>query len=208
MKRERAILVETEFLISHNLSNAARQVSTTHELLETNYDRLIADLNQVDVLDARYRIGSDNIRDLLLAQRQLVNSATEFYGSLSRYNLAIRDFHREKGSLLAYNNVQLAEGPWAKGAEYDAYRTGRFLRPSILPGMKKSPAPLTSGPFNPSAINSSSTRTGPATEARMEMPLPAKQVPELNSGQLPRDDQNSEDQNSANSEPAKATVDQ
>lgn len=203
VKRERAILVETEFLISHNLSNAARQVSTTHELLETNYDRLIADLNQVDVLDARYRIGSDNIRDLLLAQRQLVNSATEFYGSLSRYNLAIRDFHREKGSLLAYNNVQLAEGPWAKGAEYDASRTGRFLRPSILPGMKKSPVPLTSRPFNPSAIQSSSNGTGPATEAHLEMPLPAKQDPELGSGQLPSDDQNS-----ANSEPAKATVDQ
>ncbi|MDB4749378.1 TolC family protein [Rubripirellula sp.] len=185
VKRERAILAETEFLISHNLSNAARQVTTTHELLETNYDRLIADLNQVDVLDARYRIGSDNIRDLLLAQRQLVNSATEFYSSLSRYNLAIRDFHREKGSLLAYNNVQLAEGPWATGAKYDAYRTGRFLRPSFLPGTKKVPAPLTRGPFNPSAKQNTSAPVSHGAEAIQEMPFstdedsasPSEQVP-------------------------------
>lgn len=202
-KRERAILAETEFLISHNLSNAARQVTTTHELLETNYDRLIADLNQVDVLDTRYRIGSDNIRDLLLAQRQLVNSATEFYSSLSRYNLAIRDFHREKGSLLAYNNVQLAEGPWAKGAKYDAYRTGRFLRPSILPGMKTSPAPLTTGPFNPSAIQSSSDPTVPATDAVLEIPLMVEPETESTSGDLPKDDQNS-----AKPEPAKAKVEE
>ena len=69
--------------------------------------------------------------------------------------------------------------------------------------MKKSPVPLTSRPFNPSAIQSSSNGTGPATEAHLEMPLPAKQDPELGSGQLPSDDQNS-----ANSEPAKATVDE
>lgn len=171
VKRERAVLAETEFLISHNLSKAARQVTTTHELLETNYDRLIADLNQVDVLDTRYRIGSDNIRDLLLAQRQLVNSATEFYSSLSRYNLAIRDFHREKGSLLAYNNVQLAEGPWAKGAEYDAYRTGRFLRPSVFPAAKSVPAPVTNGPFNPSAAQNTSLPVRADAEAKQQMPV-------------------------------------
>lgn len=192
VKRERAILAETQFLISHNLSNAARQVTTTHELLETNYDRLIADLNQVDVLDARYRIGSDNIRDLLLAQRQLVNSATEFYGSLSRYNLAIRDFHREKGSLLAYNNVQLAEGQWAKGAEYDAYRTGRFLRPAILPGLKDRPASLTSGPFNPSAEQNTSTSSSLSTEELPELPHATELESEGDPGPAPVDHHDSD----------------
>ena len=172
-KRERAVLAETEFLISHNLSIAARQITITHELLETNYDRLLADLNQVDVLDARYRIGSDNIRDLLLAQRQLVTSATEFYGSLSQYNLAIRDFHREKGSLLAYNNVQLAEGPWAKGAVYDAYRTGRFLRPRLWPNITSVPAPLTQGPFDPSAVQDTSAPSIFVPAGMEEIPEPA-----------------------------------
>jgi hypothetical protein len=191
VKRERAVLAETEFLISHNLSDAARQITITHELLETNYDRLLADLNQVDVLDARYRIGSDNIRDLLLAQRQLVNSATEFYSSLSQYNLAIRDFHREKGSLLAYNNVQLAEGPWAKGAKYDAYRTGRFLRPSLWPGAKNIALPVTNGPFDPSAVQNSSAPDVPPSEA-MPTQVPAEVDSETQSEKLPTGDQESQ----------------
>jgi outer membrane protein TolC len=184
-KRERAILAETEFLISHNLSIAARQVTITHELLETNYDRLLADLNQVDVLDARYRIGSDNIRDLLLAQRQLVTSATEFYSSLSQYNLAIRDLHREKGSLLAYNNVQMAEGPWANGAKYDAYRTGRFLRPRLWPEATSVPVPLTNGPFDPSAAQDTSAPVGFAPAGMEEISVPVDDASTLNAEMAP-----------------------
>lgn len=172
VKRERAILAETEFLISHNLSDAARQIEITHQLLETNYDRLIADLNQVDVLDARYRVGADNIRDLLLAQRQLVASATDFYRSLSDYNLAIRDFHREKGSLLAYNYVQLTEGPWARGAAYDAYQVGRFLTPRLNPEATFVPQPLTTGPFDPAAVQDTSAGVGDAPMAVESVPMP------------------------------------
>lgn len=176
VRRERAILAETEFLISHNLSIAARQIEITHQLLETNYDRLLADLNQVDVLDARYRVGADNIRDLLLAQRQLVASATDFYRSLSDYNLAIRDFHREKGSLLAYNYVQLTEGPWAKGAAYDAYQVGRFLTPRLNPDATFVPAPLTSGPFDPAAVQDTSVGLGNAPTAVESIPIPDEDV--------------------------------
>ena len=113
LNRERAVLAESELRISHDLSDAARQIKLTHQLLETNYNRYQADLNQVDVLQRRYRDQADNINFLLQAQRQLVESETAFYRSLMNYNLAIRDFHRQKGSLLAYNQVQLAEGPWA-----------------------------------------------------------------------------------------------
>ena len=190
VRRERAILAETEFLISHNLSVAARQIEITHQLLETNYDRLLADLNQVDVLDARYRVGADNIRDLLLAQRQLVSSATSFYRSLSDYNLAIRDFHKEKGSLLAYNYVQLTEGPWAKGAAYDAYQVGRFLRPRIDPEATFVPTPLTSGPFDPSAVQDTSAGVG-------DQPLAVEAIP-LSEGASPQSTEESSAGASAN----------
>ena len=97
--------------------------------METNYNRLQSDLNQVDVLRIRYQQGSDSINFLLQAQRQVVNSASDFYRSLSDYNLAIRNFHREKGSLLAYNHVQLAEAAWAEAASDSAYHVGRYLTP-------------------------------------------------------------------------------
>jgi hypothetical protein len=157
------LLAETELGVSHDLSDAARNVAITHQLLETNYNRVAADLRQVDVLNRRYRDGSDNINFLLQAQRQAVTSLSEFYRSLASYNLAIRDFHREKGSLLAYNHVQLAEGPWAPGAAADAYEVGRFLHPRPRPEKTIAPTPLTSGPFDPSAIqNTSGMGTPPA----------------------------------------------
>jgi hypothetical protein len=151
LSRERAVLAETELRVSHDLSDAARQVDITYQLLETNYNRVEADLRQVEVLQRRYRDGSDNINFLLQAQRQAVTSTTEFYRSLSAYNLALRDLHRQKGSLLAYNNVQMAEGPWAAGAQRDAYQVGRFLHPRQFPEKTQAPMALTAGPFDPSA---------------------------------------------------------
>ncbi|TWT80868.1 Outer membrane efflux protein [Planctomycetes bacterium CA13] len=155
LQRERAVLAETELRISHDLSDAARQIALTHQLLETNYDRYQADLRQVDVLRRRYKDGTDNINFLLQAQRQVVTSESEFYRALTNYNVAIRDFHKQKGSLLAYNQVQLAEGQWAAGAYRDAYEVGRHLTPRIVSGETCMPRPLTSGPFDPAAPQAS-----------------------------------------------------
>ncbi len=152
LNRERALLAETELRISHDLSDSARRIALTHELLETNYNRYVADLRQADVLRRRYLDGADNINFLLQAQRQVVVSEADFYRSLSDYNLALRDFHQQKGSLLAYSQVQLAEGPWAAGATRDAYETGRFLTPRVSPEKVSAPQPLTSGPFDPSDV--------------------------------------------------------
>ena len=164
LRRERALLAETELRVSHDLTEAARQIELTHKLMDTNYNRYRADVNQVEVLRSRYRDGSDNINFLLQAQRQVVLSETEFYRAISNYNLAIRDFHRQKGSLLAYNHVQLAEGPWAPGANYDAYQTGRFLKPRHVPEDVCVPRPLTVGPFDPSAVQNTQNTTGSASD--------------------------------------------
>ncbi len=154
LQRERSLLAETELQVSHNLTNAARQVKVTHQLLETNYNRHFADLRQAEVLERRYRDGSDNINFLLQAQRQVVTSETAFYQSLANYNIAIRDLHRAKGSLLAYNQVQISEAAWSGSARRDAVHVGRFLTPSAKPGSVTRPAPLTRQPFNPSAVQS------------------------------------------------------
>jgi len=156
LSRERAVLDETELRISHNLADAARQIALTHSLLETNYNGFLSDVRQVKVLALRWASGAGEkgmepeINFLLQAQRQLANSEANFYRSIANYNLAIRDFHREKGTLLAYNNVSMAEGPWAPGAYRDAYEVGRFLTTRENPEAVSIPRPLTSGPFDPS----------------------------------------------------------
>jgi len=154
LQRERALLSETELRISHDLTSAARQLDVTHQLVETNYNQYLADIRQVEVLRRRYLNGTDNINFLLQAQRQVVTSEQAFYTSLADYNLSIRDLHRQKGSLLAYNQIQLGEGGWCAKAYQDAYEVGRFLTPRHLQGQTHVPSPISSGPFDPGAIQS------------------------------------------------------
>lgn len=162
LQRDRALLNETELRVSHDLAAAGRAIDLTYQLVETNYNRYLADLRQVDVLRRRYRDGTDNINFLLQAQRQVVTSEVEFYRSISNYNLAIRDFHRQKGSLLAYAEVNLSEGPWCPGAEQDAYQLGRFLDTRCQPEKVCVPRPVSSGSFNPSAPQPRSHTAAPA----------------------------------------------
>lgn len=155
VQRERAVLDEIGLRISHDLAEAARSTDVSFQLVETNYNRYQADLRQVEVLVRRYLDGTDNINFLLQAQRSVVQSESQFYQSLASYNLAIRDLHWEKGSLLAYNNVQLTEDAWAAGATRDAYEKGLFLAPRRDTSNLSITPPITRQPFNPSEPQSS-----------------------------------------------------
>ncbi len=74
LTREQALLKEQELRISHDLSNASRQIDRAYQLLQTNYNRQDADRLQTEVLRDRYRAGLTNIGFLLQAQQQLALS--------------------------------------------------------------------------------------------------------------------------------------
>ncbi len=116
-----AMLKEQQLRVTHDLSSASREMARAHLQMETNYNRVEADKLQVDVLRNRYERGLININFLLQAQQQLATSTSAFYRSLVDYNLAMRDFHREKGSLLAYNQVNLFEEPLDDNAMSQAF---------------------------------------------------------------------------------------
>jgi hypothetical protein len=64
--------------------------------------------------------------DLLLdAQRRRAEAESAYYRSLVDYNRAIMNVHYRKGSLLEYDGVYLAEGPWPAKAYFDAMRQAR-----------------------------------------------------------------------------------
>jgi outer membrane protein TolC len=151
LARERALLNETELRISHDLSQSTRELSRALQLMQTSLNGWNADLRQVEVLRQRYRTGTDNINFLLQAQRQVVTSQTNYFRAVVDYNLAMRDFHRQKGSLLGYNQVYLAESEWAPGALQDAYQRGRFFTPRLFPEAIAVPKPMSGGEFDPSA---------------------------------------------------------
>lgn len=162
LARETALLEEQELRVSHDLSNASRLVARAYQLMQSNYNRQDADRQQVDALQKRFDAGLDNINFLLQAQQQLATSQSAYFRSLTDYQLALRDFHREKGSLLNYNQVGLSEGGWPAPAYQDAVERGRFFAPRSNPEKVDVPNRLSVGGFNPEQVGAGSVGTAPA----------------------------------------------
>ena len=197
LTREQALLKEQELRISHDLSNASRQIDRAYQLLQTNYNRQDADRLQTEVLRDRYRAGLTNIGFLLQAQQQLAISTSAYFRSLVDYQLALRDLHREKGSLLNYSQVGLSESEWASGASEDAYQRGQYFAPVQDPSRKTQPAPLAGGYFNPAEERPQFMSAEPAVMSEPVPPMPADQKADAGNGDSGRksDDSNSSKDN-------------
>jgi outer membrane protein TolC len=152
LAKDMTILKEQQLRISHDLSNASRQITRSYAQLQINYNRIEADKLQVEVLEQRYKVGKDSTQFLLQAQQLLANSTSAFYRSLVDYNLALRDFHREKGSLLAYNQVNLSEEALDGAMQQAAYQRGRNFTPRDNPSEVWVKNRISQGPLNPSSV--------------------------------------------------------
>lgn len=141
--RERAVLQEQELELSHQLTNAVRDLDRWYMLSQTNFNRRAAAKRQVEAVQQNYDVGRITLDQLLDAQRRLADAEGQYFSSLASYNRAITQIHLRKGSLLEYNGVQLAEGPWASKAYFDAERSARkrdaglfvdygFTRPQVF----------------------------------------------------------------------------
>jgi outer membrane protein TolC len=122
LARERAVLKESELDISSQLATAIADLDANLALCQTNYNRRIAAERNVEAVQAAYDTGTVAIDVLLQAQRLLAQAESDYYRSLAEYNKSIMQVHLRKGSLLEYNGVYLAEGPWPGKAYFDARR--------------------------------------------------------------------------------------
>jgi outer membrane protein TolC len=124
--RSRAQLEDMELNVSHTLASAVRDLDTQYQLAQTHFNRLGASEREVNAVETVYREGAAEAGkrptlDLVLdAQRRRANAQTDYFRAVANYNKAIAEVHFRKGSLLEYNGVQLAEGPWPKKAYWDA----------------------------------------------------------------------------------------
>jgi len=125
LARERAILQDEELEMIHGLSSGIRTLDRAYQLSETNFNRFIAARVNVEAVRAAYETDTVTLDLLLDAQRRLAVAMSDYFRSLVDYNLAIRTVHYRKGSLLEYNNVYLAEGPWPGKAYFDARKRAR-----------------------------------------------------------------------------------
>lgn len=184
LARERAILQEQELEVTHQLTSAFRELDDFYVIAQTNFNRRIAAENEVVAVRAAYETGTATLDLLLDAQRRLAEAEDAYFRSLVEYNQAIMNIHYRKGSLLEYNGVCLAEGPWPDKAYFDAKRRARardagifldygFTRPRVIsrgaveqhPGEAGSPAGDAPVPgLSPVPDPLSSPAIGPAPE--------------------------------------------
>jgi outer membrane protein TolC len=143
LARERALLQDLELEISHQLGDAVRNVDLYYSLTQTNFNRRVAAEKEVQAVQAAYDANRATMDLLLQAQARRAEAESAYYQSLVNYNRAIMGVHYRKGSLLDYNGVFLAEGPWPGKAYFDALRQARkrdasmyldygFTRPNVF----------------------------------------------------------------------------
>ncbi len=134
LARERAKLQEGELELSHQLAFAVRDMEANLVLSQTDFNRRIAAQREVEAVAAAYENDTVTIDVLLQAQQNLARAESDYYRALVDYNKSISQVHYRKGSLLEYNGVYLAEGPWPAKAYFDARRRrgpARLRRTSI-----------------------------------------------------------------------------
>jgi len=145
LAREKAVLQEMELEASHQLTWAIREMEGKLVTSQTNFNRRIAAQDEVDTAEAKYEAGvvEGTLDRVLDAQRRLAEAEIGYYTSLVEYNDTIALAHFQKGSLLEYNDIYLAEGPWPGKAYFDARRRARqrdasfyldygFTRPKVI----------------------------------------------------------------------------
>ncbi len=109
--------------------------------------------------------------DLVLnGQRRRANAQADFYRAMVEYNKSIANVHFRKGSLLEFNNIQLAEGPWPKKAYWDALGKARERDASYY---------LDYGHTRPRVISRGPVDQGVGTSGRMEDLTPGATEVEL-----------------------------
>ena len=120
LARERAILRDQQREIVHEAADAIAEMDRSHAVLQSSFNRLVASRDQLEAVEAAYESDKATLDLLLEAQRRQAESAVDYTLSRARYAVATKNVHFIKGTLLDYDGVYLAEGPWPGEAYHDA----------------------------------------------------------------------------------------
>jgi hypothetical protein len=176
MARERAILQDLELEISHQLGDAIRDVDLNYGLTQTNFNRRVAAEAEVVAVQAQYQNNLVTLDLLLDAQRRRAEAESAYYRSLVDYNRAIMNVHYRKESLLEYDGVYLAEGPWPAKAYFDAMRQARKRDASMyLDYGYTRPNVVSRGPYDQGASDGCETG-GPHGMMEGAVPTPEEAI--------------------------------
>ena len=126
LAREKTVLREQERQVVHDLSNAVAEMKRAYQVMQIAFNRRLAAQQQLASLQAAYEDDKVEFFVVLDALRRCADAESRYYQSMVEYTLAHRNVHFEKGTLLDYCGVALAEGPWPRKAYLDAAKRERL----------------------------------------------------------------------------------
>lgn len=110
LAREVEILREQERFIHFGLSNAINECKRSYEnmnLQRSRLDAIVVQLNEINTKQASGQKAELDVR--LETHRRLLDARLRYHQAQVEYVLALRNVHFEKGTLLKYCNIGLAE---------------------------------------------------------------------------------------------------
>jgi outer membrane protein TolC len=123
--RAKKQLEEMELQQIHLISSTWRDVKSQYSQTIWQFNRWMDSHKEVQAAQALYSGGQLPLDQVLDAHRRRADSQNAFYLALCNYNKAIAQLHFFRGTLLEFNNINLAEGPWPNKAYDDALGKAR-----------------------------------------------------------------------------------
>ena len=114
------MLAAQERNISHEIAIAIQEVTAAFATAQSHQKRLQAATERVEKLNYTKELGAGTLDLVLRAQASAAVAESSYYQEVVNYNKAIVNLNLATGSLLEYNGVYIAEGPWSQDASSDA----------------------------------------------------------------------------------------
>lgn len=175
--RERAILREQQLEIVHEAADAVAELDRAYVVVQNAYNHVLASRDQLQSVAAAYDAGKATFDVLLDAQRRLADAKIEYVRNRTQYAVAAKNVHFVKGTLLEFDGVYLAEGPWPGKAYCDAAERAANRSPVVPLNYASAQAPAVSRGAFPQTTDDSAVCDGPLQTMPEIMPpdeLPLK----------------------------------
>jgi outer membrane protein TolC len=111
LARSMVVLKNQERKADLFLTGVYQQIFNYYRQIEAARERRIAVADQLRGLYARIQAGRDPLITILQAQTDFATALQQEYDAIANYNIAIAGFQYAKGTIMAYNNVVIADGP-------------------------------------------------------------------------------------------------
>jgi outer membrane protein TolC len=120
LAKDTAILAAQERNVTHEIAISVQEVTAAFATAQSHYKRRQAAVERVRKLNFTKEVGAGTLDLVLRAQASAAEADGAYYQQVVNYNKALVNLNLSTGSLLEYNGVYLAEGPWARDAHRDA----------------------------------------------------------------------------------------